>query len=280
MLDPNITRHVETALQVKASEFAHRIKKRIAKIRHSAQPGNSRAILLYAQVFHEELDGRALYVFDEIKRALQLHRPQLDNTIANWLDGLHITETRRQCTELQRLIAELFDTPAVRAFGLSPAAQLQGPLNEQCDRLREKYTFEISNLVRELRQIQQEQPAPPVTINNSGNIGALQTGAGATATVAMNVREGDRAALLAAIEQLGAALQSAQQLNHEQQRHALDIIEQLKAVAQEEAPKPALLRGLLVGLGYTVQTIAAVRPAWDLVRSAAQPLGIKLPPVP
>jgi hypothetical protein len=145
MLDPQITRHVEKALQVKASEFDSAIKTRIAQAGRGADPGNSRTILLYGQVFKAELDRRAQYVFNEIKRALQLYPQTLDDTLGNWLNGLHFTETRKQCTELQRYIGERFDTSAVQAFGPSPAPRLSGPLNEQCNRLAQQYEFEIGN---------------------------------------------------------------------------------------------------------------------------------------
>lgn len=276
MLDPKITRHVETALQLKSSEFDRAIRSRIAEAGRGADRGNSRTILRYGQEFSAELDRRALYVFDEIKRALQLHPQQLDETLGNWLGGLHFTETRKQCTELQRFVGERFDTPAVQAFGPSPAPRLSGPLNEQCNRLGEKYAFEISNHLHELRQAQQRPPgAAPVTIHAT-HIGAVQTGPNATAQVTMNVGGSDREALLAALEMAAGALRNAHELADAQRAQLLDVIAQARTTAQQPAANPSMLRGMFLVLCEALQTLAAARPAMDALRAAALPFGITL----
>jgi hypothetical protein len=123
--------------------------------------------------------------------------------------------------------------------------------------------------------------APPSqTVHVSGNIGALQLGSHAVAHVTQQNWESDGKALRGAIDQFAESLLSVHGADRERALQAVAITNQAKLVVHSHTPNPALLHGLLLGLSYTVQTISAAKPAWELIRSAARPLGIELPTLP
>lgn len=181
MADPRVIEHVQKAMRIKAAELDRSVSGDLQRIDREAaaagQLGSDRRFVIVGEALRLELDRRALLVFDEIKRALLIHRPELDSATAEWLVGLHITEVRKQCSDLQRLVSDRFDNPSVNAFRPSPAPQLQARLNDHTDQLREKYTFEIDNLVHELRgvgatagDLAPAEPASPKKIIGTGDL--------------------------------------------------------------------------------------------------------------
>lgn len=291
MLDPLITQHVEETMRLKAGDFDRGIRHSLAetvggsyKDVAAAANASIRAAARQRQIFSEELDRRGQYVFEEIKRALKLYPQSFDDILGSWLAGLHFTETRKQCTELQRLQAEPTDrqdTPIIKLpRSLMPPTQLSiaNMLNEQCDQLCALIANEIRVHVRSLRQ-QPAAPAPTSTIINNihgTHIGSVQTGPNSSAHVTMNVGSSDREALLAALELIASALHNAQELADARRTELIDVIAQARTVAHQPAPNPSLLRGMFLVLCETLQTIAAARPATDALRAAALPFGINL----
>lgn len=288
MLDARITAHVENAARVKAGAFSNRLRDALnapATGGMSASESVAQTLRDHPRIFRDQLEFRARFIFDAMKEALQLYPPELlTDELTSYLNGLHITETRKQCTELQRE-ADGLPNPGLIFFvaGRGQSTPVRRPrlniatgLNDRCDQLREEFQHDIMAHIQSLRlaRAQVGQTGSIMTINNTGTIGALQTGASSSAHVVVNIGQAEREALLKAIDALRDALIAAQDTE------AVEIVEAARSAAAEEQPKRAVVRGLLIGLPGAMRTAAAVTPAWELVRIAAKPLGIELPGLP
>ncbi|MFT7721953.1 MAG: hypothetical protein QM788_03840 [Roseateles sp.] len=115
------------------------------------------------------------------------------------------------------------------------------------------------------------------TINNSGTIGAVQTGPGATANVQQQWVQGDSSELQGALAALRDALEASQDMPLEARREFVDNIDSAVEELQRERPDTTRLLGWLGAIGAAVETIANVQPAYEAVKALAQALGIPLP---
>lgn len=141
-----------------------------------------------------------------------------------------------------------------------------------------------SRYLWELRHVpikRPQQPTPsapaPVTINNHGSIGAVQTGPGSTANVLQQCVQGDTAALQSALETLRMALERAQALDADMQRDLVADIDRAYAELREEKPSKGRLLRWLGGIGAVVQGAGSIQPAYAAVKVLANQLGIPLP---
>jgi hypothetical protein len=111
-----------------------------------------------------------------------------------------------------------------------------------------------------------------------GNVGAVQTGIGATAHVVQAFDTAEREMLC---EALGMVAQSLQALDPHEYVFRQDVLELLREVeeeAEKEKPNSLRLRSILMGVAMTIQTIPAVQPAYATLKGAVATLfGIALP---
>lgn len=134
----------------------------------------------------------------------------------------------------------------------------------------------------ELRNVPAKRPQPPsfplapVVINNSGTIGALQTGARSTANVQQQWVSGDTSELLAALAALREALERTQAVEPEARRELIADVDNAAAELQQERPNKGRLLRWLGGIGAVVGTIGSVQPAYEAVKTLARVLGVPL----
>lgn len=116
-------------------------------------------------------------------------------------------------------------------------------------------------------------PAPGTSpiINIHGNVGAVQTGTYATATLQLGGPEHDR--LIAALQELAEAMRQSSEGPEEDRAETLDLVQEAVGDLQTAHPNRRRIAALLAGISQTVQTMASVRGAAQLVRDAATALG-------
>lgn len=277
MLDERVTQFVQEAVRIRVREFDHDLAMRLLQADTDAvragQMGGSGRTNRYAVEYRQELRNRAQYVFLEIQRALGLYPQSFDGTLKNFLIGFHVTEVRRQCSDLQSMLDKRLGGST--AFGSSSLGALQGQLNDECSHLREKYTLEIGAFVQAALLRSNAAPEGNSVVIH-GPVGVVQTGAYASAVVPINVGANDRDAMAKALDLVSTTLRDSQQLAHEHRRQILAVVQEAKIATQHQSPNPSLLRGMFTVICETLQTLAATEPAMAAMRAAALPFGIAL----
>lgn len=119
-------------------------------------------------------------------------------------------------------------------------------------------------------------PAAPVVINNSGTIGALQTGAGSTTNVHQQWINGDTTPLLEALASLRAELQRAADIDPVVRVDLFADIDGAAAELQQERPNKGRLLRWLGGISAVVQTAASIQAAIENVKAMARTVGLQL----
>jgi hypothetical protein len=110
---------------------------------------------------------------------------------------------------------------------------------------------------------------------------AVLSGPGAVANVSQVIGAEDRQALVAAVD---ALTQVVRRLTEEelgqQPADVEELLRGLREQAERERPNRLSLASAATGLATVVQTVGALKPAYEAVRSALAPFGIDLPPAP
>ncbi|MBI5269449.1 MAG: hypothetical protein HY856_07185 [Burkholderiales bacterium] len=145
-----------------------------------------------------------------------------------------------------------------------------------------RYLWEVRNIpaMHPRRQTTEAQVTinnSTTTINNSGTIGAVQTGPGATAHVQQQWVEGDTSALRQALGDLRDALERSQDVAPEARGKLIADVDGAVVELRQERPNKTKLVGLLSAVGDAVAFIGDAQSAYDVVKGLASALGIHLP---
>lgn len=228
-----------------------------------------------AALYAESLTARARAIVDILKTVHQSFNSPLDEGVDAQLqdwgaralsDAYHGLE----CGYLRHL--QSFGIDPAHASGFSHAYALA---QATVGTLPGRYLWELRNVPTKRPQPPAPAPLAPVVINNSGTIGALQTGAGSSASVQQWVG-GDTAELRQALAALRVALERAQDVEADQRSELIADIDGAVVELQQENPNKGRLLRWLGGIGAVVGTIGSVQPAYDAVKAVARALGLPL----
>lgn len=109
--------------------------------------------------------------------------------------------------------------------------------------------------------------------NFYGNVGAVQSGAYANATVTLTIGASEKTKLLDAIAGVEAALQQADQTEIGNRTELLEIASECKNVLGAPEPNRTKLAIYLDTLAASIQGIASAGPAYEALRSAIELIG-------
>lgn len=130
--------------------------------------------------------------------------------------------------------------------------------------------------LRATRQSAGQAPAS-VTVH-AHSIGAVQTGAASTANVTLAPSASDRAELMAALQAMSDAIARISDGVLPVRREELTaVVLNIRNEADRDHPSGLVLSTLASGLATTVQTTAALLPAYLLVKAALAHFGVVLP---
>jgi hypothetical protein len=106
-----------------------------------------------------------------------------------------------------------------------------------------------------------------------GQVGAIQTGPGATATV----NQSDVVQILRALQEVRRAVQGTTAIPEVEKVQIVEVVDAAVTEAQKATPNRLALRSLLSGVATSVQTLGAAGPAYVLLKGALALLGVNLP---
>lgn len=171
-------------------------------------------------------------------------------------------------------------------------AELTGSMNERLKKIRinmavslddsysatlKKHDVEIDLYVDSLSESDESTSTVNQNYHFYGSVGAIQTGANATANLVQNLGTDDRASLTAAIQQVKDALVQAPNLGEQQRRELIEVADECVTQVTSDSPNNTKLLTMFNVLGTTIQSIASAQPAYQALKLAVLPLGITLP---
>jgi hypothetical protein len=149
-----------------------------------------------------------------------------------------------------------------------------GAISKRCEDLVKKLRSEVNFFMRDLSN-PQSKPESSTTLLVTNNYGAIQTGAHAHATIAID--GSNSAGLIDGLTKLRLTLEQDATLPAEHRNEFVDLIGETISIARQPKPSKFKLMTLLTGISTVVGTVAKGREAWETVRAAAAALGFDLP---
>jgi len=149
-------------------------------------------------------------------------------------------------------------------------------LEQEAIAQRERIDAEIDLLIQRLRNQRAPAPAQPV-FNFHAAVGAVQTGAGATAHVTQSFGGPALETLGVALEQLATAIAAAHELNTEARAELQAVVTDTRDELRASTPNRLKVTALAQGFATSIQSIASLSPAYSAVKAAFAAFGVYLP---
>ena len=139
---------------------------------------------------------------------------------------------------------------------------------------------QITQYLWTLRKVPMKSPNPPgsspTNITIHGSVGTVQTGANSTAHVQQQWTQATTLALANSIQGLRVAVGNASDIDSAEREELMDDLSKAEAELGAQSPSKGRLAKWLGGVATAVQTVASVKPALEMMRSAANAVGLPL----
>ncbi|PIW26616.1 MAG: hypothetical protein COW30_13995 [Rhodospirillales bacterium CG15_BIG_FIL_POST_REV_8_21_14_020_66_15] len=239
--------------------------------------GSSRALLMIVDLFKSEISDRAGIVSEQLRetsRAVGLQpipdlEAQLRGYVETTMDAQHAS-----------LRANMVGNPPFKGTTLqnqSMIAQTTSQFDEVSKTARDGVLADMALLASEIQSAASNKVGRgDMHVNINAPVGILQTGDFASASQSITVTPDAAAEVVRALEVLEIAVSALTEtaINRDELKA---IIGECKAELAKDAPNKTRLSALLYGVAGTVQTTAALKPAYETFRTALSAIGIPLP---
>lgn len=276
MLDRIISERIRILINVQFDERRNVFLLELSRLkREAAGAGSYRSgntITKLCDLHSSEISSRAIIAWQSVVRAHQIFGVPLSADLRTDLKNeLHQYITQASNELKSSLINE------VQSLHLGDnSARAGSAIEEAINHNRRKHDIEIDLYVDSLERRTQQAPVPQ-QYNFYGNIGAVQTGANASANVVQNLGGDDKTALIEALALAREAIRNASELGDTRQTEMIAIANECEEQVNSVQPNNTKLLTLLTVLGTTVQSIASAPAAYNAMKTALLPLGVNLP---
>lgn len=158
-------------------------------------------------------------------------------------------------------------------------AQLEQKVEEGRAFALAKVNSEIELFVVSLRRRQPaaQDKGDSTVFNIYSPVGSIQTGANAVAYVTQNIDAATREKLNRALDAIEEALATLDSLPAHPKGEVIEIVREAKVELAKPEPNSTKLRSLLTTTAAAIQTVASMKPAYELLKTGLAYLGITLP---
>lgn len=128
-----------------------------------------------------------------------------------------------------------------------------------------------------LKQSRKEHTAETPVYNIFAPVGALQTGAGSTATVVQHIGTEDKQALLEALSLVREALTKLPDTPGFPRAEIIELVGEADLEIKKPSPNGVKLSSVLTTIGNYIQTLGTLQSIYQTFKAALLPFGISLP---
>jgi hypothetical protein len=223
-------------------------------------------------LYKAELDIRALMAWGHLQRALASFGIGGPETLAADLKAFMGEIIENEAASLFEHVSSSSSFRNARTRIIDPGQ----PLQEAKAHALRKVGGEIDLYVAALERAR--EPAREGSGNQINVFGQaiVQTGDFSLASMTVSLDENSKTEIVAALEAVKSALREAGDAPFNKEE-VLELIEDAKSEVGEAEPNMTRLKGALLGIATTIQSVAALRPAYDTLKGALALVGISLP---
>jgi hypothetical protein len=272
MLDPVINERflklLDSRIQERRKLFPIDIKKIDYEANAKGMYHSSTRILQIRKAYEHELDVRAILAWQSLHRVHQTFGAQIEDELrADFKFAIN------------HLISNIFDELSISLASnfQSIPANIDLSLTEARVATTFKHEIEIDLYIDSISNSNLHLKPMTQNYNFYGNIGAVQTGASATANIVQNLSDSDKNALQESLAQVISALENAASIASQQKNDLIEITQDCITTLNSSNPNNTKLLTMFNVLGTAIQSISSAQPAYQALKIAVLPLGINLP---
>jgi hypothetical protein len=267
MLPPDVTARIrdyiaaQTALRTNTLLQEARAEENAINARMGVRNGNT--IRAYQRLGSDEIRVRVAIIRGAIERS---HAAMVGRVDHDTLGDLNAVLAEYVSAHAAELVAALTARAEKLQFSPAQTTLINVQVQNVAAAARRQAEVELAFYVDRLKS-QAARASAGTTMTFNGPVGAVMTGPGSVANVAMAGEESAR--LVAALEALQKAIAASGDTTQEQRSEASEVASNAIVAARAEKPNRTMIGGLLSGLAVTVQTVASLQDAWQVVKDAA-----------
>lgn len=275
MLDESLKKNIKARIRLEKEGHEEQLRLELQRIRAQAA-----ATGMFGS-------GNMLYLINETCRLAVRNRGQLIwNTIHRFITTAGVSYSSSLREELLDLFKENFrppddinglrETALTAGIGRNQAAESQ--LEESFGKSRsdtlEIIAGEIDLFLTAMKKNESEGNKGS-TMNFYAPVGSVQTGANSTAYVTQNISVDARTTLVSAFDEIIKELSKSQIVP--QREELIEVVQDAKTEIAKSKPNALRLQSYIVTIGTMIQAVAALKPAYGLLKLGAAHFGITLP---
>ena len=281
MLPPEVSKNLDDWLLVEYEERNKTLGDQIRSVQHQlAARGLSLSGAMVSSIVNlsaQELAIRAGLTYDRFLKAADDSGVAIDDDFRSYGRSeierrfLHILAPELRARASGSMLA-LGSTTRVANNALSE-------IDMAADRARRKYQSELDSVISRNKTRSQQTPATAShTINVSGSVGVIQVGSGNSATSFQHIDNSTVTSITEALTALIPEIEALPDTLLPTSKHELiGAIIAGRDELQKAQPNWTVARMLLVGVAGTIQTVAALQPAYQILKGLLGLIGINLP---
>jgi len=220
-------------------------------------------------VIEQELQVRAMLAWQILSRILSNQPLEVDSRVGTQMKETIAGGLDSNCDDV------LSEYEYVN--NLLPGTGLVPPWENMRRFALEKVDSEIDIALLSAAAVKRESGAPTTNINIYQSYGIVQTGAGATASLVQNFGQTERRQLAEALDAAELAASTSVELNPRQLAELGEVVGDVRGELAKESPNMSRVRGALIAVSTTIQTLGSSAGAYDLLKGAAALIGVHLP---
>ncbi len=279
MVDQEIIRIARNRTQIEISEQNARIKEEIERIKAEMSARgtlhSSMTLKRITDICADAVKTRGQLTWQTYFRFLTTAGISHSDTLANELKELVSYHLPEQLGDLKGYVKQNAD--------LVGSPNLFDRLAHELDKARAvtlaKVGTEIDLFVHSLRKKEEMkiEGKNSTVVNIYSPVGSIQTGDYATANVTQHLDADVRAALSEALNQIAVMLADSNIALPQPKAEIVELVDEGQQELKKNTPNITRLRSLLSAVGGSIQTVASMKPAYEMLKQALTFIDISLP---
>ncbi len=274
MLDPKITEIARTMIRVRFDECREHLRRDIDIAFSKLAADGLLSLGLTVRTVHElctnDLKLRASIVWESLSRVLSTIDIKPSDELALDLKKEVENYLTSVLDELNQTVEE-----NVKHVGTSHLPSLRGDWNRTMVQIGTEIDLFVHSLSRAKEKGQSDFPQNVYNFNVP--VGAVQTGQGSTANVTQIIGSDDQEALLQAFDVVEKYIKSGATLSGFTREEVLELVEESRVEVNKPNPNGTRLKTSLMSIAVSIQTVAGLKPAYEVIKFALSHFHIILP---
>lgn len=280
MLDPKVAKLADERIQIQLNQRHKQFRQEITRVTDQMTlQGTLDSTIANREFFNRyasEIETRASIIWEELKKVLSAIDVHPSEELASHLKQdveTYLLSTANDLTkDIRKLANYIMSTQEIDNL----IDKLTNTQNKALERINNGIELFVLSLSR-TREKEVRDESTKNIINVTGNVGAVQTGQGATANVTQIISSNDQEALFQALDDIRKYLESGGNLSGFLKEEVIELIDDSRAEIEKPNPNGTRLKTYLMSIAVSIQTVAGLKPAYEVIKFALSHFHIILP---